>query len=354
MGSLRYTAIRSIFELAWASRLTGLLRARSKARGLIFTLHRVLPDDPPEFAPNAILQIKPEFLEYTIRRVRELGYDIVGIEEAVRRTEAVEAPARKFVVFTFDDGYRDNLEHALPILREHECPFTLYVPTALVDGAGEIWWQALEDIIAAREAVAVTSGGQSAYHSTATLKEKHQAFATIYQRMRQMPEPERVTLIRHLARQYGFDLAAHCRALIMTWAELKIFANDPLCTIGAHTVHHYELAKLPEFEARNEVTQSISIIKAQFGTEPRHLSYPIGATVSAGEREYAMARELGLRSAVTTLPGAVYPQHRDRLTSLPRISLNGLFQARRYVDVFATPALFPTPQRKATGAPSSG
>ena len=53
-----------------------------------------------------------------------------------------------------------------------------------------------------------------------------------------------------------------------------------------------------------------------------------------------MARDLGLRSAVTTIPGGLYRKHRDALTSLPRVSLNGLFQARRYVDVFATPAVF--------------
>ena len=55
------------------------------------------------------------------------------------------------MVFTFDDAYRDNLRYALPILRHHECPFTLYVPTALVDGVGEVWWQALEDIVAAQK-----------------------------------------------------------------------------------------------------------------------------------------------------------------------------------------------------------
>ena len=53
-----------------------------------------------------------------------------------------------------------------------------------------------------------------------------------------------------------------------------------------------------------------------------------------------MAKELGLRSAVTTRPGGLYHRHKDSLHALPRVSLNGLFQARRYVDVFATPAIF--------------
>jgi peptidoglycan/xylan/chitin deacetylase (PgdA/CDA1 family) len=339
MPSLKYTAIRGMFELLWASQLPALIRRLSTSRGVIFTLHRVLPEDPADFSPNAILQVRPDFLEFTITRVRELGLDIVDLDEAIRRVEAPER-TKPFAVFTFDDAYRDNLRHALPILRRTQCPFTLYVPTALVDGVGEIWWQALEDIIAKQEAVAVTYLGETDYLPTRTLAEKHEAYDVLYWRMRAMPESDRVDLIRALAGQYGIDLDQHCRELIMDWSELKTFAGDQLCTIGAHTVHHYELAKLTPAEARNEIEQSVRIIKAQFGIAPIHLSYPIGGPASAGQREFDLARELGLRSAVTTRPGGLYHRHKDSLHALPRVSLNGLFQSRRYVDVFATGAIF--------------
>jgi peptidoglycan/xylan/chitin deacetylase (PgdA/CDA1 family) len=353
MPGLRYAAIRAAFELAWASRLAALVRARSAARGMIFTLHRVLPDDPADFAPNAILQVKPDFLAFAITRVRELGYDVVDLDEAIRRLRMPQAP-RRFAVFTLDDAYRDNLTYALPVLRRLQCPFTLYVPTALVDGVGEVWWQALEDIVAGHKALAVPRDGEIEYLPAATLAEKLAAYDALYWRMRRMPEPDRVRLIHEIANQYGFDLAAHCRQLIMDWTELKTFAGEQLCTIGAHTVHHHELAKLDAAEAREEIAQSVSIIAAQLGTAPVHLSYPIGAPVSAGPREFAMARDLGLRSAVTTVPGALYERHAEQLWSLPRISLNGLFQARRYVDVFAAPAIFAARRpRLGRAAPSS-
>lgn len=339
VGEVNYKAIGAAFELLWASQLPRLIRRISKARGVIFTLHRVLPEDPPDFSPNAILQVKPEFLEQTILRVRKLGIDIVDLDEAIRRVEADE-PARPFAAFTFDDAYRDNLRYALPILRRHQCPFTLYVPTSLIDGVGIVWWQALEDIVARQNALAVTQGGETEYLPSATLKEKNVAYATLYRRMRLSPEVERVKLIRDLASQYGLDLDQHCRELIMDWSELKTFAGEQLCTLGAHTVHHFELAKLDMAEARNEMEQSVRIIKAQFGKAPIHFSFPIGDAASAGPREYSLARELGLRSAVTTRPGGLYAHHRNSLHALPRVSLNGLFQSRRYIDVFATPAIF--------------
>ena len=339
MPGLRYRAIGAAFELLWASQLPVLVRRLSRARGVIFTLHRVLPDDAADFSPNAILQVKPDFLEFTITRIRRLGLDIVDIDEAIRRVETDE-PAKPFAVLTFDDAYRDNLRYALPVLRRQQCPFTLYVPTALVDGIGEVWWQALEDIVAGQNALAVTWNGDTEYLPSASLAEKQAAYTALYRRMRVMPEHDRVTLIRDLAGQYGFDLARQCRDLIMDWSDLRTFAADQLCTIGAHTVHHYELAKLDTGEARSEIEQSLRIIKAQFGKQPEHLSYPLGGPSSAGPREFALTRELGLRSAVTTRPGGLYAHHRHSLHALPRISLNGLFQSRRYVDVFATPALF--------------
>lgn len=340
MAGWRYTAIGAAFEILWASQLPWVVRRLSKARGVIFTLHRVLPDDPADFSPNAILQVKPDYLDFVIRRVRKLGLDIVDLDEAIRRIESNE-PSKKFVVFTFDDAYRDNLRFALPVLRRNQAPFTLYVPTALVDGVGEVWWQGLEDIVAAQNALAVTgSDGETTYLPSATVEEKRVAYDTLYRRMRAMPESERVALIRELAKQYGFDLERQCRELIMDWSELRSFAAEQLCTIGAHTVHHYELAKLSVAEARVEIDQSVRIIKAQFGKAPVHLSYPIGAASSAGPREFGLARDLGLRSAVTTRPGGLYAHHRNSLHALPRVSLNGRFQSKRYVDVFATPALF--------------
>lgn len=339
MPSLKYAAIGATFEALWLSRLPGLIRALSASRGVIFTLHRVVPEAPAPFSPNAILQVRPDFLEYCIVRIRALGIDIVSLDEALVRLAATDSE-KPFVVFTFDDAYKDNLVHALPILQRHNCPFTLYVPTALVDGVGEVWWQAIEDIIARQEAIALPAGDEIDYLDTRTTAQKQAAYDTLYWRMRKMPEVRRVELVRTFATSYGYDLDGQCRDLIMDWSELSAFANDPLCTIGAHTVYHYELAKLPLEQARSEMAQSTDIILAQFGQRPVHISYPIGGSTSAGPREFDLARELGFRSGVTTRPGGLYQRHSQMPHALPRVSLNGLFQKRRYVDVFATGTIF--------------
>ncbi|HCO53559.1 MAG TPA: polysaccharide deacetylase [Pelagibacterium sp.] len=333
-----YSVYRAAFEALALPGVTAGLRRFSAARGLIFTLHRVVPDAPAEFSPNSILQVRPDFLEAVIVRAREAGFDIVDLDEAISRIGAEDA--KPFIVLTFDDGYRDNLVHALPILRRHAAPFTLYIPTGLIDGVGIVWWQALEDIIAANDVVAFDMPEGPHYGDAGTLDQKNATFALVYERYRKMAEPEREASIRTLAQRYGFDLAAHCRELIMDWSELKTFAGEPLCTIGAHTVYHYELSKLPQDQMRAEIEQSANVLGAQFGKRPRHLSYPIGGVAAAGPREFAAARDLGFATAVTTRPGGLYAEHRAHLNALPRVSLNGLFQEKRFIDVFLTAEVF--------------
>jgi len=344
MSEIKYGAIRAALELLSLSRLPALVRARSRCRGVIFTLHRVLPSAPVDFSPNSILQVTPAFLEAAIERTRQSGFDILSLDDALERMRA-KRTRRPFAVFTFDDAYRDNLQYALPILQRLQCPFTLYVPTALVDGVGEVWWQALEDVVATSKALVVPREGEHTYVPTGSLAQKNRVYARLYWEMRSMPEPERAAFMRDLAVRAGIDMERHCRSLIMAWSELQAFADEPLCTIGAHTVHHYELSKLTEAQARAEMLESVTVLEAQLGRRPQHLSYPIGSLRAAGAREYAIAESLGFRSAVTTVPGGLFEAQAHDLMALPRISLNGHFQSRRYLDVFLAAGLFGRPRR---------
>lgn len=339
MAGLKYKILQAGFEVLAATRLTGLIRHFSASKGVIFTLHRVLPDKPAAFAPNAILQITPEFLEQAILACRNNDIDIVDLTEARKRIET-PGKTKKFAVFTFDDAYRDNLQFALPILQKHQCPFTLFVPTAFPDGEGDIWWQALEDIVAQNPNVEIELEGTPTEFATQDTDGKNNAFNEIYWHMRKMPEHDRVVLMHTFAQAYGYDLRKQCRDLIMSWDELKAFADEPLCTIGAHTVQHFELKKLSAADAKAETENSFDVLERKLGQRPRHFSYPLGGPLSAGKREFEMAADMGIETAVTTRPGGLYHEHAEHLTALPRVSLNGHFQKQRFLDVFLTGAIF--------------
>jgi peptidoglycan/xylan/chitin deacetylase (PgdA/CDA1 family) len=64
----------------------------------------------------------------------------------------------------------------------------------------------------------------------------------------------------------------------------------------------------------------------------------VGDATSAGPRDFALAHELGFKTAVTTRPGVLFPEHVAHLTALPRLSLNGDYQRRRYLRVLLSGA----------------
>ena len=306
--------------------------------GAILTLHHVRPQRGAPFQPNRLLEITPDFFESVIIRLKRAGLDFVSLDEMHRRL-AERCFWRRFVCMTFDDGYRDNRIHAYPILRKHRIPFAIYVPTSFPDGVGELWWLALEAVIANNDRIGFVMDGREQRFDCPSVEEKYELFEALYWRLRALDSEEELrNVVRDLAGRYRVDVTQLCRDLCMTWQELGELASDPLVTIGAHTVNHVMLKKLPEDQAAAEIKMSASVIEAALGKRPRHLSYPIGDPTSAGPREFRLAHELGFATAVTTRPGVLYPEHRDHLMALPRISLNGEFQRLRYVSVLLSGA----------------
>lgn len=334
----RQAAFKTGLGVLHASRAHKLAPIVRPVRGIVFTLHRVRPDEGADFAPNAILEITPEFLETAIGRVRAAGLDPVDLDEAARRLD--EPDAAPFAVFTLDDGYRDNAEFAAPVFRRHACPYTIYVPTDFAAGRGELWWVALERAIAENDTVAADIAGTSHSFPSRMPAEKRAAFAGLYKPLRAAPEAEQRAATRRMAERYGIDLEALCRELVMNAEELRAIASDPLCTIGAHSVAHFALAKLDRDEAMTELVCGADRLEAMLGERPRHVSYPYGDRGSAGPRDFALAREAGYATGVTTRPGLLYDAHARHLTALPRVSLNGAYQAGRYVDLFLSGAPF--------------
>lgn len=300
--------------------------------GAILMLHRVREADGAGFAPNAALEVTPEFLDATIRHVGDLGYDFVSLDEAVRRLKERDF-IRPFVVFTLDDGYRDNLTDAAPVFRRYNIPFTVYLSTGLPDGTAELWWAALERVIAGASKLHVRFADGAETIACATTEQKNAAWFAIYWRLRAGSEDAMRTEIARLADEQGIDLAALTRELALSWDEVRELAADPLASIEAHTAGHFALAKLDGACAREQIAQGLARHEAELGRRPRHFSYPYGDPGSAGEREFAMAREFGFASATTTCKGLIQPRHADRLAALPRLSLNGHYQDVRIVEV---------------------
>jgi peptidoglycan/xylan/chitin deacetylase (PgdA/CDA1 family) len=334
---MKQQIIRAGLETLYFSGAHRALSGPFAGLGAILTLHHVRPPRAEAFQPNGLLEVTPEFLDRVVTWVRRSGIDIVSLDEMHRRLDeggtAADAKAR-FVCLTFDDGYRDNLRFAYPILKKHQVPFAIYIPTSFPDRLGELWWLALEAVIARNDVVALTMDGNERRFDCATVAAKRQTFETIYWWLRGRESEEELRRVVHgLAARYDVSVTSFCDELCMTWSELAEFAADPLVTIGAHTVNHVILKKVPDNVVAAEMRMSAAAIEVALGVRPHHFSYPVGDATSAGPREFAMAARLGFKTGVTTRPGVLFLEHRRHLTALPRISVNGQFQRLRYLQV---------------------
>ena len=333
MAGLRQAVIRCGLEGLYFSGAHFALKPFFGGVGAILTLHHVRPPRPDRFQPNRLLEITPHFLTRVVKLLRRSPVDLVSLNELHRRMTEGDF-SRRFVCFTFDDGYRDTLKWAYPILRESQVPFAVYVATSFPDRLGELWWLALEAVIARNDRIGLEIDGRNRTFDCTNVAEKRALYDDLYWWLRSRPtEAEQRAIMRNLAACYHVDIAAFCKDLCMSWEELAELAADPLVTIGAHTVNHPMLAKLPPKTARSEIDLGRSVIEAALMMRPEHLSYPFGDRTAAGPREFTIAAELGFKTAVTTRPGVVLREHRNSLTALPRISLNGEYQRLRFVRV---------------------
>jgi peptidoglycan/xylan/chitin deacetylase (PgdA/CDA1 family) len=328
--------LRLCFDVLHITQANHIFAPFTRGRGIIFCLHQVVPGggDSTGFKPNAQLEVSPEFLDATLTHVKRRGYRLLSLTDAVSELHINRRNAEPFAVFTLDDGYRDNAQHAAPVFRKHNCPYTIYVTPGIADGTCELWWKILEAVIVQSNQISVPVLGN---HAAATINttgdaKKHEAFQLLSPRVADMPERTQRAWIRSLAASNNVDVNALCRSLGMNWDELLALTKDPLCTIGAHTLNHFRLSRLSEHEARTEMRDSSARITAELKQPISSFAYPYGDIQHAGPREFACAEKLGFRCAVTTRKGVVFDGHRNHLHALPRVMLSGRYQKLRYVD----------------------
>jgi peptidoglycan/xylan/chitin deacetylase (PgdA/CDA1 family) len=245
VSGLKKTIIRAGLETLYFSGAHVALRPFFQGVGAILTLHHVRPSRPGSYQPNRLLEVSPGFFGAVVRKLRRSGLDIVSLDEMYRRLTQRDFK-RRFVCLTFDDGYRDNLQWAYPILKKHEVPFALYVPTSFPDRIGEIWWVALERVVANNDRIGLYIDGRERRFDCARPDEKKNLYEQLYWWLRSLETEEELrAVVRDLAARYGIDMAALCDELCMSWEDIADLSRDPLVTIGAHTVNHFMLKRPP-------------------------------------------------------------------------------------------------------------
>ncbi len=256
------------------------------------------------------------FLEYILDWLQREGWSIVSLDECLERLARNDQSSR-YAVLTFDDGYRDNVSVALPILERHNAPFMMYVPTGAPTRSMQSWWLGLRKLFLSKDTVAIDALGRQ-FHCPDT-RSKTSALAEVTRWVHQ--DYRRSAMLAPTFKQNGISLVALNDAYFLDERELGLLARHPLASFGGHTTSHAALATLDEPSARAELANNRAYLENLLQRSVRHVAYPYGGPRACDVREEHLACEVGFQTAVTTRQGQLR-EHKMNHFALPRIGFS--------------------------------
>jgi peptidoglycan/xylan/chitin deacetylase (PgdA/CDA1 family) len=271
----------------------------SSARGgqgrlTIFIFHRVLPEPDPLF-PNAVHREVFDHLLGWITR----WFGVMPLEQAVRRLQDGSLPPATAAI-TFDDGYADNLQQAEPLLRKHGACATLFVATGFLDG-GCMWNdRVVESVRRTRRGMLELPQLLPEGLPLADLSQRRAAISRLLGLIKYLPPAERARAVEQVVAAAETPWPTD---LMLTRAGLQQW-HAAGQQVGAHTVSHPILARLPLADARAEIEQGRAELESLLDTRVGLFAYPNGKPgVDYLPEHAALVRELGFDAAVSTAWG---------------------------------------------------
>ena len=283
---------------------------------LILTYHRV------PAVPDALLPDEPHAASFSALLDSICAtFNVLPLSEALALRAAGRLPART-VCITFDDGYANNAQVALPILLQHRVRATFYVATGYLNG-GRMWNDSvIEAVRRAPERLDLQDLGLGV-HALSGITQRRAAIDKILSALKYRAFEERVAIAAQVAERAGLPAGDE---LMMSDEQLRLLAAAGM-EIGAHTVSHPILARIDPPAAAREIRDSKQTLERITGRVVSSFAYPNGRPGKDYAREHVeIVRAAGYSSAVSTAWGCV-TSHASAY-ELPRIAPWGATQFR--------------------------
>ena len=296
--SLRATVIRGVSGALYHSGLVGPIArgvafTRTKPGVPILTFHRVNDEGDP-FMPSLPTAVFAARMAHIARH-----YRVLTVEELAARLQEGRVP-RNTLAITFDDGYRDNLTHAAPILKRLGLPATVFLVTGHIDTPQALWFDrlALAFKTATVRRVALRDGHLV---SLGTVGERLAGLDVALDHLKHVSDDERSASVERLVGALRPNLERPKR-LMLSWDEVDALRGLGF-SIGAHTVTHPILSRLSPDRAWDEIHGSKAAIEKAFGDPVRAFAYPNGGPDDYNTTVTRLVQDAGFTCALTTRRG---------------------------------------------------
>lgn len=217
---------------------------------------------------------------------------------------------RPRVVVTFDDGYGDNLDNALPIAEAKGVPITVFVTSGMLGHQKGFWWDRLAALLRDRpsgsneislvidqDVVTLPLGGRG----------DEADLAAVRGRLISLPVRDIEAALDAVSAQWSVPSTAPPDARPLTPEEFLQLAASDMVTIGAHTVDHVRLRGRSSDEQLQTIEASRKDLEQILDRSVTHFAYPFGGPDDFDRDTVEAVRAAGFETACTTLPGSAGP-----------------------------------------------
>jgi peptidoglycan/xylan/chitin deacetylase (PgdA/CDA1 family) len=305
---------------------TGLRRLfRASRNGVpVLMFHNVGHPESTAYLPGH-MKISEQRLSRLLLQLKASGYRTMTVADMLTAFEAGELPDDR-VVLSFDDGYRDNHDLLLPLLREHEATATIYVQTGPMKGRlnwlHHYFW--VLHRVGPRKLGEMLADGVERPSLKEELRglpadEVNAEYALKRLLKYEVKPADRDRLLAEAFHAIGGEDEALAREVYLGPAECRAL-DEAGVELGAHTVNHLVLSSLDATQQRLEIEGSMRDLESWLGHPVTTFAYPYGRTWDYDDDTRGILAELGFRGALTAMPGLNDPST-ERM-ALRRLAVN--------------------------------
>lgn len=300
--------------------LTRLWRSCHRGDVPVLFLHGVLPDKVSRPFNASGKFVSPERLR---RFLAHLGraHKFIGLDDYLDHLYGRRSLSGSLLL-TFDDGYANNHEHALPLLSGLGVPFAVFVATGFVGTRDVMWTDRLEYAVNVTRRTVLRCGIADSGLAVATAGQKAAAIATLRARLKRAPSAEARARVREICAALDVDPDGPelDGVRFLDAAQIRGLRARGVA-IGSHTVSHAILARESAEDARREIVLSRERLEEILGEPVRHFAYPNGRREDFDENVKGALREAGYVSGFSTIAGISRPG--DDPFEVRRFAVNG-------------------------------
>jgi peptidoglycan/xylan/chitin deacetylase (PgdA/CDA1 family) len=240
---------------------------------------------------------------------------VVPLEPSLQALAAGQRLPPRAVALTFDDGYRDHLELAVPLLERHGMPATFFLVPGLLSREVHAWWEVLAWALARSRKSTVRWAGEDlptrGIHG-------HRSFQRMLPTLRTQPRALTEQVVDELVDRLEPEGEPGDQDLFLDWDGARQLIRRGF-TVGSHSMYHASLRYEPVDEQLEDLVQSRRQLEAGLGIDPRLLAYPYGQLAHYSAETIESAALAGYTYAVTVSAGLTRrstPRH-----EIPRFAL---------------------------------